>query len=504
MASLRIRAGLPHSNRMQPPANPESGSIASAEQDRLEFTQARQRHWDSVALGGGDRGALRRHYQRRLREVFRLIVPEGVRVLELGSGTGELLASLKPSYGVGVDLSPAMAAEASRRHPGLTFLAADAHQVRLEGPFDYVLCSDLLNDVWDVQALLDNVAFHCGPGTRLVVNYYSRMWEIPRRLAELTGLARPHLPQNWLTTEDIGSFCALAGLEVLRHWTEVLCPAPLPGFQALCNRFLVRLPVLRSLALTNFLVARPAPRPRTGPEPVVSVVVPARNEEGNIETIFRTVPEMGAGTELIFVEGHSRDRTLEAIRQAIGRHPERRAAVYVQAGKGKGDAVRLGFEKSAGGFLMIYDADCTVPPESLPRFYEAWRSGQGELINGVRLVYPMQERAMRFLNLLGNKAFSLAFSWLLGQSVKDTLCGTKALGRDHYQLLSRNRAYFGEFDPFGDFDLLFGAAKLNLKIVGIPVRYRERTYGETNIRRWRHGWLLLRMMLVALRRLKLV
>jgi glycosyltransferase involved in cell wall biosynthesis len=280
-----------------------------------------------------------------------------------------------------------------------------------------------------------------------------------------------------------------------------------PLLAPLCNRVLVRLWPWNHLALANFVVARPAPEP-LAEEPVVTVVVPARNEAGNVPAIFDRVPEMGAGTDLLFVEGHSQDDTFGAIEREIAARAAspggRRARLLRQPGKGKGDAVRAGFAAARGDVLMILDADLTVPPEDLPRFYEVIRSGMGEMVNGVRLVYPMEKQAMRFANLLGNKFFSLAFSWLLGQRIKDTLCGTKVLHRRDYERLAANRAYFGDFDPFGDFDLLFGAAKLNLEIVEVPVRYRERTYGTTNIQRWRHGWLLLEMCVFAAGRLKLV
>jgi glycosyltransferase involved in cell wall biosynthesis len=206
--------------------------------------------------------------------------------------------------------------------------------------------------------------------------------------------------------------------------------------------------------------------------------------------------------EIIFVEGHSTDNTYEAIEQVIREFPDRAMRLFRQPGNGKGDAVRLGFAEARGEVLMILDADMTVAPEDLPRFYDALVSGEGDFINGVRLVYPMAQHAMRFLNLVGNKFFSLSFSWVLGQNIKDTLCGTKVLRKSGYERIAANRAYFGDFDPFGDFDLIFGAAKLNMKIVDMPVRYYERTYGETNIQRWRHGWMLLRMLAFAARRLK--
>ena len=273
----------------------------------------------------------------------------------------------------------------------------------------------------------------------------------------------------------------------------------------MANRVLARVWPLDQVALTHFVAARPAPRPDANlHEPLVSVIVPTRNESGNIPAIFERTPEMGRGTELVFVEGHSTDDTRATIQREIAHHPERPSQLLTQAGTGKGDAVRYGFAHAHGDVLMILDADLTVAPEDLPRFLDALRSGKGEFINGVRLVYPMQRQAMQFFNLLGNKFFSLAFSWLLGQSIKDTLCGTKVLWTADYKRIANQRDYFGNFDPFGDFDLLFGAARLNLKIVDMPIRYRERTYGTTNIQRWRHGLLLVRMVAFAARRIKFI
>jgi hypothetical protein len=339
--------------------------------------------------------------------------------------------------------------------------------------------------------------------TWLIMNFYNNLWQAPLGLARQLRLARPNLLQNWLSVDDISNLLFLTDFEVLRHWGEVLWPMRLPPVDTLANRFLAKLWPFRRLSLTNFLVARP--RPSSAPaqaETSVSVIIPARNEAGNISEIFRRVPHMGKETELVFVEGHSRDDTYAVIEREIRAHPERRCQLLRQKGVGKGNAVREGFAAASGSVLMILDADLTVPPEDLPKFYTALVSGTGEFINGVRLIYPMEKKAMRLLNRAGNKFFSLAFSWLLGQSVKDTLCGTKALWKVDYDAIAANRAYFGDFDPFGDFDLLFGSAKRNLKVVDLPIRYRERTYGRTNIQRWRHGWLLLRMVAFGARRLK--
>lgn len=468
-----------------------------------EFTSTRREYWNQVARSLDKEPGIRAFYRKRLAEIYRFLIPPGMRVLEIGCGQGDLLAALRPSRGVGVDLSPRMIDRARKRHPELQWIEGDAHALELNEQFDFIVCSDLLNDVWDVQRAFERAAAHAHPGTRLISNTYSRVWELPRRVAEATGIARRLLPANWLTTKDVINLLYLSNFETIRSSPEIVWPVRTPLVDGIFNKYLGRLRPFDWLALASFVIARPRPRPAPA-EAVVSVIVPARNESGNIPNIFDRVPTMGAATELIFVEGNSTDDTYAAIEREIARRPSTRARLFKQPGRGKGDAVRVGFREATGDFLIILDADLTVAPEDLPRFYEAWRSGKAEFVNGVRLVYPMEQKAMRFFNFLGNKFFSLAFTWLLSQSIKDTLCGTKGLSKRQYEMIAANRAYFGELDPFGDFDLTFGAAKYNLKIVDLPVRYRERTYGETNIQRWTHGWLLLRMVALAMRRLKFI
>jgi SAM-dependent methyltransferase len=480
-------------------ARASSGS--NLDEAQRSFTKARQAHWDSVVETSDQWPGVGGYYHRRVTQIYQFLVPPGQSIIELGCGRGDLLAALEPATGVGVDFSSEAIDRAKKRHPTLQFRVGDVHDLDVRSPFDVVILSDLVNDLWDVQRVFDRVGRLAHPRTRLILNSYSRLWEVPLGIAQRLKLAKPTLPQNWLTVEDVTNLLNLADFEVIKSWPEIIWPVPTPLLADLFNRGIVRLWPLQHLALSNFIVARPKPAP-VGASPTVSVVVPARNESGNIPAIFSRLPKLGEWTELIFVEGHSRDNTYEAIQQSIAEHPDQRCHLIKQTGVGKGDAVRQGFERAEGEVLMILDADLTVPPEDLPRFYEALCLGKGEFINGVRLVYPMEKEAMRFANLIGNKFFGAAFSWLLNQPVKDTLCGTKVMWRSDYQLISANRAYFGDFDPFGDFDLLFGAAKLNLKIRDLPIRYRERTYGTTQIQRWKHGWLLLQMMVFAARRLK--
>ena len=468
----------------------------------LDYRRQRIDHWDKVARDTDEPKGVGGYYHRRLRQIYRSAIAPGQRVLELGCGRGELLAALRPSYGVGIDFSREMIFRAQRSFPQLKFIDADVHAPPIDEKFDVIVLADLVNDLWDVQAVFESIRPLCTPRTRVVMNFFSRLWELPMNIARRIGLAEPVLRQNWLAREDVTDLLRLAGLEAIHTWQEILWPVRTPVVDAIGNRFLVKLPVVRQLALTNMLVARLQPVP-SDERPSVSVIVPARNEAGNIPAILERVPEMGGGqTEIVFVEGHSTDDTYDAIERAIAANPQRKCKLLKQPGKGKGDAVRAAFAAASGEILMILDADLTVPPEDLPRFYEALRTRRGELINGVRLVYPMQKDSMRFLNLLGNKFFGRAFSWLLGQNVRDTLCGTKALRRSDYDLIAANRGHFGDFDPFGDFDLLFGAARLNLRILDLPIRYQERTYGTTNIHRFSHGLLLFRMLAIAAARLK--
>ena len=464
------------------------------------YQQVRRAHWDTIARKRRSWRGMGSWYHRRLQEIYRFHIGPNQNVLEIGCGEGNLLASLKPTRGVGIDFSEEMLCRARELHPELKFIHADAHDLsELNETFDAIILSDLVNDLWDVQRVLEQIKRLCSPHTRIILNFYSRLWQFPLSLARTLNLASLNLYQNWLTREDVDALLRLAGFETIRVTQEILWPLPLGG---LANRFLVRLWPFYELALSNLVIARPAPE--RAREPVVSVIVPARNESGNIQAIFERTPQMGRETELIFVEGHSKDDTYAAIEREIAAHPSTPSLLLRQTGIGKADAVRLGFSQARGDVLMILDADLTVPPEDLPRFTEALVSGKGEFINGVRLVYPMEKEAMRTLNFLGNKFFSMAFSWLLGQPIKDTLCGTKVLWKKDYEQIAANRSYFGDFDPFGDYDLIFGAAKLNRKIIDLPIRYRERTYGSTNISRWKHGMLLLRMVAVAARRLKFV
>jgi ubiquinone/menaquinone biosynthesis C-methylase UbiE len=454
-----------------------------------------------------------RRYRALLARYYNLLIPPQARLLEIGCGSGELLARLHARDKTGVDLSPHQLEAARTRLPDARFHCQAGELLELERTFDVIVVSDTLNLAADVQRLLERLHTVAHRDTRLILNFQNTLWRPLLTFVRWLGLKAPQPQNSWLASSDVLNLLRLAGWIPVVRQSRILVPFTALGLGTLVNRWLA--PLCGWFCLTIFVVARrhrgtdaPAASSADAETPArpltVSVVIPARNEAGNIADAVARVPQMGAGTELVFVEGNSTDDTWARIQRVAAEHPDRRIRILRQPGRGKGDAVRAGFAAATGELLMILDADLTMPPEELPKFYSVIASGRAEFANGVRLVYPMEQEAMQFLNLCANKAFGLIFTWLLGQPVKDTLCGTKVLTRAHYERIAANRAYFGDFDPFGDFDLLFGAAKLNLQIADVPIRYRERTYGTTNIHRWSHGWLLLRMVFFAARKLKFV
>jgi SAM-dependent methyltransferase len=465
---------------------------------------ARRTRFDELAAVRDVWKARHRTYHREVERLCRSLIPPGSSVLEIGCGTGDLLWAVQPGRGFGIDLSSRMVEIARGKYPDLAFAVGDAEALDIREQFDFVILSDVVGHFDDVWLAFRNLRAVCHPATRIIVTYYSHLWEPLLRLTERLGWKMPQGMQNWLPPQDLVNLAVVTGFEPLKHGHWLLCPVGIPLLAPLINRWLAQLPGLRRLDLIHYLVMRPEPVARE-PRPLsCSVVVPCRNEVGNIAETVERIPAMGPRTEIIFVDGDSTDGTDRAIEEAIARYrgtKEIRLIRQVPA-MGKGDAVRRGFDAAMGDVVMILDADLSVPPEDLSKFHVTLAEGRGEFVNGSRLVYPMEGQAMRFLNLLANKIFGALFSWLLEQRIRDTLCGTKVLLTRDYQRIAANRGVFGALDPFGDFDLLFGAAHLSLKIVEMPVRYHERTYGQTKIRRFYHGWLLLKMFCKALGRLK--
>jgi len=474
------------------PTNDDRRTATAAFRDRNE---PQRRHWRERYP----------FYHREDARALRFVIPAGASVLSIGCGDGATLAAVEPRRGLGVDpsapaIDAARAAYPQHEFRVLDFENADAF-ASIGEKFDFVLLSDTVGWIEDIETVFGRLHSVCHPDTRIVLSYHAPLWEPALRAAQSLGLKAPMPPMNWLGMRDLAALLDLAGFEVIRREWRTLLPVGLLGLGGLINRVLAPLPIVRGLCLRHYLVARSRQVQHPVPNSA-SVIIPARNERGNIEAAVWRLPQFCERVEIVFVEGHSKDGTLEEMRRVQAAYPDRDIKVFVQEGKGKGDAVRKGFAEATGDVLMILDADLTVPPEQMPKFFRQIAEGRGEFVNGTRLVYPMEEEAMRALNWIANHGFSVIFSWLLNQRFTDTLCGTKVLRKSHYERIAANRLYFGDFDPFGDYDLIFGAVKLNLKVVEVPIRYLARTYGETQISRFRHGWLLLQMVAFAWRKLK--
>jgi len=441
-----------------------------------------------------------RFYQKTIEKQYSFIIPEGSVVLELGCSTGDLLNAVKPSKGIGVDFSEKALEIAKKKYPHLRFIHANVLDFEFDEPVDYVIISDLITSLWDVQGFFKRLKNYVSPNAKIIISSYNYIWESVLKFGEVLRIKAKQPLQNWLSVQDIKNLLYLNDFEIIKIEQKLLFPKYIPIFNAITNKFFANLPGINRLNLIQFITARPIVP--TSKEYSVSIVVPARNEKGNIENAVIRTPKFGSHQEFIFIEGHSSDGTYEEMLRVQEAYSQMDIKVMKQTGKGKGNAVQEAFASASSDILMILDADLTTPPEDMPKFYEALRDNKGEFINGCRLVYPMEKQAMRFLNFLANKFFGWFFSYLLGQRLKDTLCGTKVLFKKDYDKILANKSYFGDFDPFGDFDLLFGAAKLNLKITEIIVRYKDREYGSTQISRFSHGWLLIKMSMFAARKIK--
>lgn len=461
-----------------------------------------QEHFDWTALNDARARRVQKGFHAQLLGIHRHHIPVGSRVLEWGCGAGALLRGLEPSRGLGIDLSPEMIRRAREDNSSDTceFQTGDLHERVVDEKFDHIVLNYLTGYLHDIQECFKNLLQAADARTRLHITSLNTPWIFPLTFAESVGAVMEQPQSNWLSRRDIENLLELSGWELIHWQTEQLFPFQWPLVSAACNRFLVRCPFLRHYGITLHLIARPKARPVLSGPVSCSVIVPARNEAGNIRPALERVPVLGEKTEIVFVEGNSTDDTWETIEREIAAYSGPHVVRAIQQpGKGKWDAVKAGFVVASGEVIVIQDADLTAPPEDLSKFFEAIGSGVAEFANGSRLVYPMEAKAMRFLNLLGNHFFAGALSFVLGQPIKDSLCGTKMMLRKDYDRLMKRIEVFGDFDPFGDFSLLFGAALIGLRIRDVPVRYKDREYGETNISRFRHGLILMKMTLFGLR-----
>ena len=464
-----------------------------------------KKHFDWVAENDVKPRKRQRGFHAQIFQKLGHHIRPGARVLEWGCGRGGLLKALQPSRGLGIDLSSKMVEQAKTQNASDTieFREGDLHCDRVDEEFDAIVLDYLSGYLGDIQQCLENVRASCHPRTRVYITSLNNLWKPFFWLGQKMGFVLKQPPSNWLTTDDLVNLLELSDFEVVKKSSEQLCPFNIPLVSTFFNRFVSRLPFFRHMGVSLFIVARPVMKPRIQSEFSCSVILPARNESGHIKPALDRIPQLGHKTELIIVEGNSTDDTWDVIEKEVAAYEGPLEVSYMkQPGKGKWDAVFAGFAKARGDVIVIQDGDLTAPPEDLPKFYDAVASGRAEFANGSRLVYPMESEAMRPLNFCGNKFFALALSFVIDRPIKDSLCGTKMMLREDYVRLLKRIEEFGEFDPYGDFNLIFGSSLLDLEIRDVPVRYRDRAYGDTNISRFSGAALLLRMTWFGLRKLR--
>lgn len=442
------------------------------------------------------------YYHSCIKNFFQVMVPAGYSVLHINGKNGYIFDAIQPSYGVCLDNDEATVLSAQSIRQQYRFYCGGIETLPSDQQFDYIILTLVTMETYDIQLLFAKLHKHCHERTRIIIESYSYWWKPILWITQKFGLRRPTNFTNWVSQGDLRNFLHLAGFEMIKRGRYLLFPFYIPLVSTIFNKIVAHVPLLNRLCLNEWLVARAMPVFVGESEVRVSVVIPCRNERGNIEEAVRTCPIMGKSTELIFVEGNSSDDTLREIHCVMKKYQDKQIKCYVQDGIGKADAVRKGFAHASGDIVMILDADLTTPPQELQKFFYALLRGSGEFINGSRLVYGMESGAMTIPSFLANYFFSIFLSWVLDQRVKDTLCGTKVLWRKDYEKIQANRKFFGTADPFGDFDLLFGAARFHLKIVDMPVHYKRRVYGVTQIKRFLHVWFLIWISLNAMKKIK--
>lgn len=441
-----------------------------------------------------------KYYYASVLNTLNYIIEPGNSVLHVRCSSGYILNGIDAAYRVGIDDSENQIEEAKLQFSDIEFITSNTESFNLNRTFDYVLLTSV-EDVVDIKAVLDSIKKHSHEFTRVIVLNYNFLWNPLVNLAEKFGMKIPQNLHNWISEQDVSSFLELSQFEKVINYRSILFPFYIPVVSWILNKYIARLPLFRRLTMLNFTVARV--REFEKKDYSVSVIVPCRNEAGNIEDAVTRIPQLGSHTEILFGDDNSTDGTGDKVREMIAKYPDKDIKLYQGPGISKSENVWTGFDLAKGDIVLILDADLTVIPEELPYFYEAIAKRNGEFINGSRLVYPMHNNAMKLFNIIGNKFFSIAFSYILDRPIKDTLCGTKVMWRKDYQRIKKLRGTWGIKDRWGDYELIFSAAKLNLKIIDLPVHYYERTYGETKMTgRIQNGIIMLKMCWAALNKIK--
>lgn len=427
---------------------------------------------------------------------YQSLIQTQATILHIQSGTGDILSSLDPLFAVGIDTDKEIIAAARKKYPAYQFYESETYHCPVDFQFDYIILGPAAVQQNDLYHLLSQLHQWASSKTRIIIDYCTPIYTVKEQCINLFRAKKNHSLQLF-RAKTMNHVIAIAGFQEISRGYHTFIPLAIPLVTKLLNKIIPALPVINYLCSKQYRVIRSLDQARTKELPSVSVIIPCRNEAGNIKAAVQRLPLMGSATEIIFVEGNSSDQTRAEIEQIIAASPTKNIRLIIQQGKGKADAVHAGFAQATGDIVMILDGDLTVAPEELPHFFHLLAHGNGEFINGSRLIYQAEKEAMGFLAFLANHGFAYLLSWVANQRVTDTLCGTKVLWRADYERIAAISRANNMYDPFGDFELLLGAAQLQLKIIDLPIHYKKRIYGESKINRFYEVWFLLWIVLRA-------
>ena len=434
------------------------------------------------------------YHSEQKKFISSIIRPESS-VLEIGCSTGNLLEVIDAQRVVGIEISPRMAELARHKcdTDKVEIIETSLENFETNEKFDYIILNHLLEYAYDVQGSLEKIRDFCHDDSRVIVICHNPLWEHILRGTAFLGLRMPDLNRNFKTVMDLRNFFELAGFDPYETGYRLALPKRIPLFTTFFNKVLAKIPGLAVGSFSEYVIAKPkSVHSSSKPRYSCSVIIPCFNEEGNVTLAVERTPDMGTFTEILVVDDGSSDGTKAEAEKIAAKDPRVRVISYTP-NSGKGYAVKVGFDAAKGDVLMILDADMTVRPEDMPRFFDPIDQGLADFVNGTRMIYPMENKAMGALNFIGNKGFGIILSLIMGRRATDTLCGTKAFRKKHYDTFDMTDK------SWGDFDLLLGATKQRLKVVEMPIRYMARVEGDSKMKAFQHGWRLLMVCVQAFR-----
>ena len=354
--------------------------------------------------------------------------------------------------------------------------------------YQRIILTDVVENYDDVFALLNIVSNLLTIDGKLIISSINTKYLILSRTLEFLKLKDSNENTSYIHVKKIRNITSGVGLEYQKFYTKQLFPFSFFYVGNVINKIMEIISFQLNLGIKTYIIFRPAII--TNSKNSKSIIIPAKNEEGNLVELVSRIPKF-ENTEIIFSYGKSKDNTLKVMKQITQSNKLFKFKLVKQTKNGKANAVWEALNVVENDLIAILDADISVDPETLSDFFDIIEKNNADFVNGTRLIYDMEKNSMRFLNRIGNRFFQFFISKIIKEALTDSLCGTKVFKKSYLNDLYFWQNIFGKKDPFGDFDLIFAAAYSGQKIVEMPIVYRERKYGTTQIARFKDGFKLL-------------